>query len=136
MQLYLAKYLVAGDPLTAPKVIDELSRSECVVIRVRVAENAGAALPTLLRLAKDIAPEVRIGLTYNPNLLTFLAHELAWDENPDVRYALAENPHAPIDVLRLLADDENPYVSVRALRTLAKLEVETDKNRNVMAEAA
>lgn len=112
-------YLLAGQQSSSVRVLRELARSSCPILRARVAENKATPIPILFELLLDTHADVRISLSQNQSLPLIFLTQLARDEDPDVRYGMAENPFLPVNILEILANDENPYVSHRALKSLS-----------------
>lgn len=113
-------YLIAGNPKTDSKVLDELSDSQDHNIRMRVAENQGSCGSTLYRLLFDEHPEVRLALLENEKTPPFFNDYLVNDSDSDVRFTLAGDQRLPVRLLRKLVSDTNPYVSEKAKTTIDK----------------
>jgi hypothetical protein len=112
-------YVQAGHQTTPATLLRDFARSDCPIIRARIAENKATPLPILFELLLDTNSDVRISLSQNPSLPMIFLTQLARDEDPDVRYGMAENTFLPVNILEILANDENPYVSHRALKSLS-----------------
>ena len=86
--------------------------------RRRVAEHPATSPETLLKLSRDIDPEVRLSAGEHPKLPFFALKRLVKDPCLDVRFGLAENSNIPTSILVMLVKDENPYIEARARRSL------------------
>ena len=111
-------YLLAGNPQTNGRVLNELAKSEDLKVRKRVAENPSSCLATLYRLLFDSEADVRLSLSYNQYVPEFFIEHLVYDPDDDVRFALAENSRLTQELLTILVNDENPYVASRASKSL------------------
>jgi len=115
------RLVLAGNPHTAPFVLEKLATDSSERVRARVAENSQTPDEVLLRLASDNSTEVRLGVTENEKAPDLVLQRLAKDPSEDVRMHLATNPRIPSDILALLIDDENMFVASNAKKTLAQL---------------
>lgn len=116
------RWAMAVNPNTPAKVLDEIAADSPPSVLERIAENPRASDETLRKLSELPYPQVRSAVAENLNTPQEIILRLSADECVDVRYSIAENHNMPASVLEALADDENPYVSVRASKTLARLQ--------------
>jgi len=129
----------AGNPMTLPRVLDTLARSEWAQVRRTVAANPSTPGRTLADLARDPEWRVRLAVLDNPSvgddvrpaLLTFfsgadvtlrclaareesispdLLSMYAADPDPTVRAAVMGRSDLPGDLFQLLASDPHGLV--------------------------
>lgn len=116
--------LLAGNPMTSPRVLDYLSRrTTCTRTLERIAANPKTALQTLEDLLEHPEQTVRAAIAGRENLQDSLVWCLVADKSADVRLTLAESPLLPKLILALLAQDENPFVADRAQASLRRSHV-------------
>lgn len=137
---------VASDPLTLPKVLEQLllSSDESPLDRgerMAVARNPSTPPHVLEKLSKDLDVFVRAEVASNPNSSISVIESLA--KNPDrwIERALLKNPKTPPNLLASLATDfwsdtrcavaAHPSTPATVLDDLSK-----DSNSKVRAEAA
>lgn len=115
------RWLLANNPNTPVKILDDLASVESPGLVERVADNPHTSSDTLSRLALHDNPRVRAAVAENPNLSEETMWRLARDIHPDVRLRLAEGYYLPRNILQALAEDDNPYVQSRARKTISRL---------------
>ncbi len=113
------RYVMAGNPHTAPAILDRLAAEKNHLIRCRVAENPHTSIITLITLSKDPDWHVRVCVADNPKTPQSVLDDLVQDPSDDVRLNMAGNPKLPANVLQVLTEDENMYVMTAAQKTLA-----------------
>lgn len=119
------RYVMAGNPHTAPEILVRLASETRPQIRQRVAENPHTPISALWSLARDYEQDVRLAVSENQNTPLNLLEELAKDPNDDVRLEMAANANLPPAILSILAEDDNLYVVDKAKKTLASLSAAT-----------
>lgn len=124
-------WLLAINPNTPPSVLNDLSIGANSNMLERIAENSNTGAGTLAQLSYQAVAEIRIATASNPTTPLASIMMLVRDDNPDVRFSIAENPKVPQEALQALKDDDNPYVRMRAVTTLARIDIE----RNVFGPA-
>lgn len=112
------RYVMAGNPHTAPAILDRLATEKNHLIRCRVAENPQTSVITLITLSKDPDWHVRVCVADNPKTPLSVLEDLVRDPSDDVRLNMAGNPLLPDNILRLLTEDENMYVMTSAQKTV------------------
>lgn len=113
------RYVMAGNPHTAPAILDRLATEKNHLIRCRVAENPQTSVITLITLSKDPDWHVRVCVADNPKTPVSVLEDLVRDPNDDVRLNMAGNPKLPDNLLRMLSEDENMYVMTSAQKTIS-----------------
>ena len=113
------RYVMAGNPHTAPAILDRLAAEKNHLIRCRIAENPRTSIITLITLSKDPDWHVRVCVADNPHTPLSVLDDLVVDPNEDVRLNMAGNPKLPTNLLRILSEDENMFVMTSAQKTLA-----------------
>lgn len=113
------RYVMAGNPHTAPAILDRLAAEKNHLIRCRVAENPHTSIITLITLSKDPDWHVRLCVADNPKTPQSVLEDLMRDPSDDVRLNMAGNPRLPANVLQVLTEDENMFVMTAAQKTLA-----------------
>ncbi|MCC6979875.1 MAG: hypothetical protein IT343_16275 [Candidatus Melainabacteria bacterium] len=113
--------IIATSAMTAPDVLEALSRTASPMILELIAGNANCPPSLLNRLAKHHSASVRTAAAENSNMNLETLWQLVQDEDDDVRFSMAENHHMPELVLKALAEDHNPYVACRASKTLERV---------------
>ena len=102
---------VAENPNSEPGELAELAHdADHVTVREHVAAHPHTNAPTLLALAADGDPAVRLQVARNPSSPPEALALLATDERYAVREAVAAHAYAPADVLDDLAADANERV--------------------------
>jgi hypothetical protein len=86
-----------------------------------IEENLVIPAFILRHLASHANAELRTAVADHKNSPIDLLMFLADDKDADVRFAMAENHNNSLVVLQKLSSDLNPYVSCRAEKTLARL---------------
>ncbi|MDN4480024.1 hypothetical protein [Demequina muriae] len=122
-QTALASVEKALDPNLTDAELATLARSEEAKVRAAVAQRPATPLTTLLKLASDESPTVRVGVARNqrPNIPEDLHDQLAHDKVADVVYALIENPTVPDAVIgRLARQFHKEYASAARARLASK----------------
>jgi CheY-like chemotaxis protein len=115
------RLVLAGNPHTAPALLEKLASDSNQRVRQRVAENPETPQEILLKLAADDHVEVRLAVTENPKTPATLLEQLAKDPSEDVRLGIAGNPRIPSKILSMLAEDENMFVASSANKTLSDI---------------
>lgn len=122
-QTALASVEKALDPNLTDAELATLARSEEAKVRAAVAQRPATPLTTLLKLASDESPTVRVGVARNQraDMPEDLHDQLAHDKVADVVYALIENPTVPDAVIgRLARQFHKEYASAARARLASK----------------
>ncbi|WP_062135985.1 hypothetical protein [Demequina aestuarii] len=122
-QTALASVEKALDPNLTDAELATLARSEEAKVRAAVAERPATPLTTLLKLASDESPTVRMGVARNrrAEMPEDLHDQLAHDKVADVVYALIENPTVPDAIIgRLARQFHKEYASAARARLASK----------------
>lgn len=107
---------LASDPdddvrLAIAMGMDEVFYSGKEVLAFRYIRRT--PVDVLLKLAADVAPQVRTAVVSHPELPTETLGELAVDVASEVRWAVVRQPNLPIAAFSALVDD--PEVGIRAI---------------------
>lgn len=116
------QWQLVHDPDTPGDVLHDLCDVLPTFLLERVAEHCRTEVKTLSLLSMHVDPNVRAGVSENPNTPLEVLEYLVNDDCPDVRYTMAENHNLARNLLISLCDDDNPYVSSRAQKTLMRLQ--------------
>ena len=122
-QTALASVEKALDPNLSDSELASLARSEEAKVRAAVAQRSTMPLTTLLKLARDESPTVRIGVARNErtDMPVELYEQLASDKVADVVFALIENPSVPDAIIAKLGRQfHKEYASAARARLASK----------------
>lgn len=122
-QTALASVEKALDPNLSDAELASLARSEEAKVRAAVAQRPATPMTTLLKLASDESPTVRIGVARNqrPDMPADLHDQLAHDKVADVVYALIENPAVSEAIIgRIARQFHKEYASAARARLASK----------------
>lgn len=106
----LVRICVAANPQTPAILLEALSQDPSRDVRRAVSRNPNTPLLVLTQLAQDDEHFIRQSLVFNPNISLEILTKLSKDESDFVRIFVALNPKASPEILAQLVNDKNSTV--------------------------
>ena len=127
---------IAGNPCTAPNMLEIFATDEDSRVRNIVANNPNTPVSILEKLVTKRNRNVRVAVASNSNTPAAILEKLASEEDHDVRKAICSNPNTPAAILEKLATDSLAKNNIAEDSNTSDAQLEKLANRNVSVAVA